>query len=125
MCTRYLQQKEKTELFFHRISSSYSITHLVLAIALSNVSPPKTDDTAFIYPFPQDQNHGKVNFPVVQSAWGFLQSVCRQKLKYFNINFEPYCSSFICNLYVKSSDFAKGFYYWYTLNILLLLNINV
>lgn len=74
MCTRYLQQKEKTELFFHRISSSYSITHLVLVIALSNVSPPKTDDTAFIYPFPQDQNHGKVNFPVVQSAWGFFLS---------------------------------------------------
>lgn len=74
MCTRYLQQKEKTELFFHRISSSYSITHLVLAIALSNVSPPKTDDTAFIYPFPQDQNHGEVNFSVVQSAWGFYFS---------------------------------------------------
>lgn len=99
MCTRYLQQKEKTELFFHRISSSYSITHSVLAIALSTVSPPKTDDTAFIYPFPQDLNHGNVNLSVVQSAWGEgggVQSVCRQKLKYFTFNFEPYC---ICKIF--------------------------
>lgn len=87
MCTRYLQQKEKTELFFHRISSLYSITHLVLAIALSNVSPPKTDDTAFIYPFPQDQNHGKVNFPIVQSAWVFFSVSLSTKTEIFYYQF--------------------------------------
>lgn len=79
--------KTKTKNFFYRISSLYSITHLVLVIALNNVPPSKTGDTDFIYPFPQDQNQG-IFFCRSFCLSGF-QSVCLQKLKYFTISFEP------------------------------------
>lgn len=83
----YKISSTKTKIIFYRISSLYSITHLVLVIALNNVSPSKTGDRAFIYPFPQDQNQG-IFFCRSFCLAGF-QSVCLQKLKYFTISFEP------------------------------------